>query len=233
MTQNTVRKCYRQRPCNDFRRCERCARRRQRELADAAWRLEQARGPLSWTCLTPDQPGNRAIREIRDIYRQRCEAGAGLWTIERGNVTGGLHCNIIAPIHRAPVISGARAWVQPIIGSVRNVAAYIGKRSQIPSLAEYDGHTRGRWGPLSAWLTAPDTPAVVVADSIEQHLLHAWHATHGTIGAYAPDPTPGELASWASRAEPPPPESYAEIARRHLPTLLSLRAGLGARKCIK
>lgn len=225
MRKDTTRHCYPTRPCNNFRVCERCARQRQRQLADSAETMERIHGALSLTRLTPDDAGGHAVRVIREAYQQRCKANAGIWTIEAGELGGKLHANIITPVHRPIILTGASSWTQPIIGNVRNVAAYIGKRSQIPALRDYDGHTRGRWGSLSAWLLDPASDLVPRAASIESQLLASYNANHGTMHQYPPKPTPAELTAWATRSAPEPEESYATIAARHLPRLLALRHG--------
>lgn len=160
----TPTKCYPSRPCNRWRTCARCARRRQAKIADAVADLNNRVGRLRWHIMYPHTIGPDALRAVRaDWLRTTAPAGA-IWTIEQSKKTGSLHLNMItaAEIDQPP--KNANHWHQTITGDVRNVGAYIAKKGQMPHPEDYSGNLYGRAGQLwNILANQKQNPAIAAA----------------------------------------------------------------------
>jgi len=203
--------CSTHKPASHWRTCDACARNRQARIADVAADLERQYPALAWITLTPDASNRRTIDAIRDAYLRQADAQAGIWTIERGTQSGKLHCNIITNHHTAPRTRAAEIHIAQVRGNIRDIAAYISKRSQIPDLSHYPGRTFGKFGMLRDFLTTRGMPEVVQAAYIEQHVMpnDAWHR-------HMPEK---ERAAWHANH---PPEDYKANMRKHLPRIFEI-----------
>jgi len=117
------------------------------ELANKAEQIEQQLGGgLYLTVARPLANSAEALRLMRDDIMRRELAPAGIWTVETGELFAGLHLNIISlkDLDRMP--SQYRPHTERIRTSARNVAAYISKRSGMPSVEQYRGRLCGAWG---------------------------------------------------------------------------------------
>ena len=230
MNDNT---CTPARLCRKWRTCARCARLRQARIADIA--EQRARAPfLTWACLDFDP-----TTKTRLLRSAALRGTGGLWTVEHGVKPGGrgLHLNLLIDSPAAPPPDAGQiarsaphhnVWAKPVArADVRNVAAYISKRSQFPDQTVYAGRIMGTWG---HWRTAfdilttdADTPPIAQAAAI-QHEMHE----SGILPPPPPPPPP---------APPPAPpnviysgmpqrkltrDEYREIAARHLGPLFEL-----------
>lgn len=203
--------CKTHKPYSHWRTCDACARNRQARIADVAQDLERRYPALTWITLTPDASNRRTIDAIRDAYLRQADAQAGIWTIERGGQSGKLHCNIITNHHTAPRTRGAEIHIAQVRGSVRDVAAYISKRGQIPDLSHYAGRIFGKFGMLRDFLMTSGMPEVVQAKSLEMR---------------APEQKAWERFRPAHERQPDKPaahdEDYVANMRRHLPRIFSI-----------
>jgi len=207
---NDIKACPTHHPVSHWRTCQLCARRRQAHIADVAEALLSKYPLIAWVTLEPGEGRSRTIDAIRDAYIRQAGTEAGIWTIEQGAKTGILHANILTHDHRIPKTRNARVHVEPLQGSIRNVAAYISKRSQLPDMGTYNGRLYGRWGSLNSWLAAPDMPPVPRAAYMENHILKDW----GPMGKIDPrwleqQPTAWDMTDPANRSK-----FAAETARR-------------------
>ena len=166
--------CPLHKPNSQWRTCDACARRRQGAIADRAEELLNQWPSLAWVRLAINDAGRRTIDAIRDAYLRQARTESGIWTIESGEERGHLHANIITQHHQIPRTEGAEVWIAPVTGSVRNVAAYIAKKNQIPDLSQYHGRLYGQWGTVAQWMLAPDMPAAPRALAVEAHILRDW-----------------------------------------------------------
>jgi hypothetical protein len=203
--------CNSHKPVSHWRTCDACARNRQAKIADVAADIERKYPSLAWITLTPDSSNRRTIDAIRDAYLRQADAQAGIWTIERGGMSGKLHCNIITNHHTAPRTRAAEIHIAQVRGSVRDIAAYISKRSQIPDLSHYPGRIFGKFGMLRDFLITSGMPEIVQAKSLEMR---------------APEQTAWERFRPASQMRPAQTqetkEDFKANMRRHLPRIFSI-----------
>lgn len=222
-------------PCRRWRTCARCARIRQAHIATLA--ETRAAGPyITWACLDYDAAAKTAI------LRSRAFAGTGgLWTIEHGTKPGGrgLHVNLLIdrpdgpPPDAADIARAApkhNVWAEPIArADVRNVAAYISKRSQYPDPALYAGRLMGTWGhwrgPVDILATDTDAPPLAQAAAL-QTTLQASGAIETPPAHDLPAPTRRPRVVYSGLPTAPEPtltkDQYRDIAAKHLGPLLEM-----------
>lgn len=180
--------CRPGRRCKQWRVCDACARIRQAQIADVAEAGAALVPRVTYAVVrTYDAATINRDRERFTARLAKISEG-GIWTIEKGERSGGMHINIIAGtldgITAAklaacwPVGSSADFWAIDIPRSdVRHVAAYCSKRSAMPEPECYDGRLYGSWGtwkkPLAALVEDRVTTAPVVAGAALQTMLNA------------------------------------------------------------
>jgi len=233
---DTPHYCSRARPCNRWRACSYCARRRQARIADAVERLAGKCGKLRWSILYPFARGEAGIKAIKADWLRHAAPHGAIWTIEQSKKTGALHCNIIAPAQNIHMPADAKTWDQIIVGDPRIVGAYIAKPQQMPKEQDFTGRLYGTAGSLWQWLAAPAAHPVVAAGAAQhvinrEAMLQAAVVNHDRIESFIQEKsrTAGEInrAKWAAedRAEKlanlKTPEEYRAIAARWLPDILS------------
>ena len=208
---NITPACPRHAPRSEWRTCDTCARNRSARIADITEDILKHWPSVAWVTLTPDDYGKSTVDSIRAAYLRALPDASGVWTVERGEQAGKLHANILTQHHRVPRIKGAQVHLAPVVGALRNVAAYISKRSQIPDMRHHSGRLFGRFGTVGQWLLAPESPPVVRAAAIEKNILRNW----GPLGLADP--------RWLTKTpEQHEHEEGIERARRHLPKLMAV-----------
>lgn len=141
--------CTPQVPCGLHRHCDHCARLRQHRIAELAASRCRSEQP-TYAVITGLSP-------LSAVVARRFRAGqGGIWTIEAGSKMGGLHANLILdadqPVTADEIaaqlgLANYAVWSQAIPRrDLRNVAAYISKRSGMPLRIDYDGRLYGSWG---------------------------------------------------------------------------------------
>ncbi len=115
-------------------------------MARVAELIEQEHGGLHLTVARPLANSEAALRLMRDDIMRRELAPAGIWTVETGELFAGLHLNIISlkDLDRMP--KQYQPHTERIRTTARNVAAYISKRTGMPSAEQYRGRLWGAWG---------------------------------------------------------------------------------------
>jgi hypothetical protein len=122
----------------------------------------------------------------KSIARKKLIDG-GVWTVEKGiSKRGDLHINVIVgSVEKITASTIAELYNQPADvyadevahADVRNVAAYIAKRSQMPNSEEYAGRIYGSFGsfkkPLAALVEGKDTPPLIAAAALNQMIKSA------------------------------------------------------------
>jgi hypothetical protein len=100
-------------------------------------------------------PETIAKDKSKFIQRLKNISDGGIWTIEKGDVLGNLHINIIAGTESKITASSmakiwpsdADFWATDIPHKdIRNVSAYIAKKSQMPDKTDYSGNLYGSYG---------------------------------------------------------------------------------------
>lgn len=223
-TNITPAHCLPSRPCNRWRSCSRCARRRQAHIATAVENLHSETGQLRWHILYPTERGAAALREARADWLRAAQPIGAVWTIEQSRKTGALHCNIITPASTDHHPTNAKHWQQIIKGNPRAVGAYIAKPSQFPTDEAYAGRLFGTSGQLWQILTsqrqAPAVAAAAAQFAINSHTMidrAAFLSLH-----------PGEQNNrlWLANIEKhrkqtePTRSDFRKIAEKWLPDLL-------------
>lgn len=215
-SQNITPPCRAHQPLSHWRTCDECAKNRQAKIADIAEAIQNKYPSLAWITLTPSDGSERTINAIRDAYLRQANPPAGLWTIEQGGQSGKLHCNIITPQHIIPRTRGAEIHLQVTSGNIRQVAAYISKRSQIPALGAYSGRTFGRFGLIRDFLPNSEMPDIAQAAYVERHIIQ-----QSTWERFRP------ASDRPSNPEKEKPQDYKANMRKNLPRLMEiLNAGL-------
>lgn len=212
--------------CHDWRQCDACAHIRQAQIADVA-ELGAAVSPAH--PITYAVVRSYALADFgtdREAFQRRMAkiTGGGIWTVETGEISTGLHINILASSAQPmtagqiaeawPVKSPADIWAAPVPRQdVRHVAAYISKRKGIPPQAEYSGRVYGSWGqwkrPLGALIEDPQKAPLVAAAALESVLAGA--------GVPAPAPAPAPAQSG--------PLTQEQLREKHLARLCAIYRG--------
>lgn len=220
----TPHKCTSTRPCNRWRTCAPCARRRQAKIANAVEKLFGLRGILRWTILYAGSSEQTSIAKIRDNWLRAAAPDGAVWTIEQSRKNQNFHCNIITPAESHHVPATIQNWSQIITGDVRAVGAYIAKPSQMPQKEAYTGKLYGTAGQI--WqILAGQTLSPVIAATAAQNLIDK---AAGIERSGVEKGRTGEQnrAVWALQEafRPKQPEvsqeEYRAIAARWLPDLL-------------
>lgn len=193
-------------------------------LADRAAEIEKRHGKLCLAVARPAENSARAIRALRDRIVRAKLAPAGIWTIETGEQFAGLHLNILLPAKASTGIARHAEYVELVRESSRAAAAYIAKRTGMPSTAQFDGRLLGGWGTVSSMImrneslqcAAPRAALVnwsLMDETQRAHALKGWCEVPG--GYVKGEPARPELSR----------EEYAEIARRNLGKIYATLAG--------
>jgi hypothetical protein len=159
--------------CHHWRICERCARIRQAKLAERAEYMELRQGKLALAVWKPDHNTAQAIKNIRDKLVRSKLAPSGIWTIETGELYAGLHLNTIFPARYIEDARHKAAHVEIVRSSARAAAAYIAKRSGMPSVKQYAGRLMGEWGTILQHITASQSQetATVKAAAVNMSMM--------------------------------------------------------------
>ena len=137
--------------CGDVRACDYCARVRQAQQAERAQRGYAATGgQLTYAVVMPHHPADTAA--IRAAITKRLPARGGLWAVQVGLQSRGLHIDMVtasaepldAAAFAAQLAHPAEVWAQPINpDDLRNVVAYATRREAMPPREAYSGHLAG------------------------------------------------------------------------------------------
>ena len=231
--------------CDNARECDYCARRKQKRIADKAEKLEQQYGHLAMTVLVPEQNTEAAIRALHGKFMRRALVPAGIWTIETGTQFAGLHLNILSPKPLPARWKNCETYSELLRVTARDAAAYIAKRSGMPTQEQYSGKLYGHWGKIGEILATQEYAPIVQAAALEVAMGGGVQDTAATIARvidmeYRTDAEEAEgweegktvngRRVWHSKKNPlkwtwkPPRQNHskevrAEIMRAHLPKL--------------
>lgn len=201
--------CRPGRRCKDWRDCPDCARIRQAQIAEVAERGAAFSPRVTYAVARTYDPGSFGVDKEAFIARLSKITEGGIWTVETGAISTGLHINIIAgtldgltaaSLAKAwPATSAADFWAADIPRrDVRNVAAYVSKRDSFPHPDEYGGRLYGSWGawkrPLAALVEDRNGIAPVTTGAALEAML---------TSAGIPDPAPMPPAFVAPATEGP------------------------------
>ena len=172
---NTTKICLPHSLCGNFRDCGRCAAIRQAKIANAVEKLEAICGKLTWHILYPHGGQANEANKAKLQFLKAAKAEGAIWTIEQSKKNNNFHVNIITPECQTPELRKAHVWHQQLDGNVRNVGAYIAKRSQMPTREAYDGKLFGTagnlWQILSQAKEMPIVQAAAAQYAIDSHAM--------------------------------------------------------------
>jgi len=240
--------------CGNIRTCQRCARARQRDIANAAEALERQHGQLTLTVLAPENNTQEEIRRLRASFIRRAVSPAGIWTIETGELFGGLHINILSPKPAPAKWRDCKTYSELVRTTSREAAAYIAKQSGMPPIEQYSGNLYGAFGQLFTYLTDNRAYPTVQAAAFEVSMAtppgtlrqqedEAMRSTPGNDKenwicrndlfnpnrptGYDPKNPEGSNPPWQRKEKTK--EERAEIMRRHLPNLYAAAPGFSTK----
>ena len=159
--------------CHHWRICERCARIRQAKIAERAEYLELRQGKLALAVWKPDYNTAQATKNLRDKLIKSKLAPSGIWTIETGELYAGLHLNTIFPARYIEEARHKADHIEIIKTSARAAAAYIGKRTGMPTIKQYSGRLMGEWGTILQHITSSNSieTATVKAAAVNMSMM--------------------------------------------------------------
>lgn len=169
----------------------------------------------------PGENTAHAISKLRERLVRKKLAPAGIWTIETGSQFAGLHLNILAPASHLQAISQNTAYAEIVRTSSRAAAAYISKRTGMPSIQQYDGRLLGEWGTIAQHIMA-DTNTAAAAPQAALAELALMTETERLEKAQGWFRVPGGYVKGTPMPIERTKEEYAEIAKRHLPRLYAI-----------
>lgn len=139
-------------------------------IAGVAERIEQQYGTLSMTVIKPEQNTEAAIRAVKASFLRRKLAPAGIWTVETGTLFDGLHLNVLSPQPLHVRLKKSESYSEILRTTARDAAAYIAKRSGMPSRERYGGElwgSFGTFGKVGELFAGEGVPPVVQAAAVE------------------------------------------------------------------
>jgi len=193
-----IAQCRPGRRCRNWRECPDCARIRQAQIAEVAERGAAFSPRVTYAVARTYDPATFEHDRAAFVAKLAKITEGGIWTVETGSISTGLHVNIIAGtmdglaaahVARAwPTGSNADFWVADIPRKdARNVAAYSAKRAGMPHPDEYGGRLYGSWGawkrPLAVLAEDRHGAAPVTAGAALEAMLTG-------AGIPAPEPIP-------------------------------------------
>lgn len=213
-----IAQCRPGKRCRDWRVCPDCARIRQAQIADVAERGAATSPRVTYAVARTYDARTFSADKAQFLTRLAKIADGGIWTVETGKISAGLHINIIAGTKDAvtaaelarawPTTSPVDVWATEIPRrNARNVAAYASKQTGFPHPDEYRGRLYGSWG---TW----KRPLATLAESREAPVL-AGAALEAMLSATGiPAPEPNQEA-----------ETAQERAKNNLRRLIAARMG--------
>lgn len=159
--------------CKQWKVCSYCAAIRQAQIASVAEQGASLSRRVTFAVVRTAAPNDIDKARERLLRSLKSSIDGGIWTIETGRKTAGLHVNLIlgsdSPIEAATI---ARYWssdadilAQEIPHKdTRNIAAYISKQGGVPPPGEYSGRLYGSYGtwkrPLAVAATQTTSPII-------------------------------------------------------------------------
>lgn len=166
--------CNRYRRCRQYRTCNDCARLRQAHVADLAEQLFADYQAVYQSRFTPYDNSYRGIARVKAAIKRQLDANDALWSVEVGSEKGLLHLNIISPKEVFKQIKNTEYWQGQQVLNLRQLAAYMVKPDQIPSLAAYPGRQYGALKSLRDLFSAKDQSPIIQAAYAEKITLAGW-----------------------------------------------------------
>lgn len=204
----TISHCRKGQRCGQWRTCDYCSRYRQKTIADNAVKLMHRYGLVTWYRVTPQIAEHHTFKKIRAGLKDRLNGRPAIWTIEQGQLSGKLHVNIITPDHNLKPFKDAENWKSEPTARIREIAAYITKRSQYPNLEAYSGRIYGAMKGITEVLLSKKMNAIITAATIE-------HLSPPALVI----PTDAERRQIEKEVMAMKEPDYREIAMRHLPNI--------------
>jgi hypothetical protein len=204
--------------CGNWRSCDRCAAMRAARVADRAEYLEQRQGKLALAVARPSSNTRSEIKHLRDKLIRAKLAPAGIWTIETGELYVGLHLNILLPAREMYKFEKHAEYTEIIRTSARAAAAYICKRTGMPTHEQYSGRLQGEWGSLVQHLMSSNNIEAAPSQAAALNMILNGHRSIADYYKTDAEMALKAKAIWKENREKTRDE-YAAIMRRNLPAL--------------
>lgn len=166
--------CNRYHRCRQYRTCDDCARLRQAHIADVAEELLSQYQALYVARITPYSNTSAEITRLKAAVKRQLENNDALWSVEQGTEKGLLHLNIISPVAFFKKFKMAEYWQGEQVRNLRQAAAYMLKKSQIPEQAAYSGRQFGAFKSMSDLFAAKEQLPIIQAAHAEKITLAGW-----------------------------------------------------------
>lgn len=202
--------------CRYYRTCDACARLRQAHVADLAERLLSQYPAVFLSRFTPYTNTKQEIERLKASIKRQLGNYNAIWSIELGQEKKLLHLNILSasPSFKQP--KNTEYWQGQSAQNIRQLAAYMVKKDQIPPIEVYQGRQFGGLTSMSMLLQDKKQEPIIQA---------AYHEKITLMGMVLPEPyIARQKAIEKMRAES---KDYKSIADSHL---MKLRAFVAANK---
>lgn len=205
--------CNRFNRCRRYRTCDDCARLRQAHIADVTEQLLGQYSSIYMARLTPYNNTEAEIKRLKAAIKRRLGENDAIWSIEQGSEKNLLHINLLSPVEFFKSFKLAEYWQGKQVENLRQAAAYMLKRSQIPELSAYSGRQFGSFRSMSELYSASEQLPIIQAAAAEKITLAGW-----------PLPTPYVERQREIERMRTSDRSYSDIANDHLHKLRAFTA---------
>lgn len=166
--------------------------------------------------ITPYNNTKAEIERIKANIKRQLGSYNAVWSIEIGEAKQLLHLNILSPVESFKPPKGADYWHGQAAHNIRQMAAYMVKQSQIPSIEAYSGRQFGGFTSITKLMQDKAQAPVIQA---------AYHENFTLMGMVLPEPYLERQRKIAIMRQDN--TDYKAIADSHL---MKLRAFVAANK---
>lgn len=185
-----IARCAPRARCRLWKKCPQCANIRQAQIANIAELGASTSRSITYAVVRP-LTNDIATQKAQVIKKLGSRIDGGIWTIETGKETAGLHTNLIlgsdTPIHAQDIAEAltveASVYAEHVPHTdVRKIAAYSSKQSAYPHKDEYKGRLYGSFGTFKR-------PLAIVAESKMSPIIGAMALEQMLDDAGIPEPS--------------------------------------------
>jgi hypothetical protein len=166
--------CSRYHRCKRYRTCDDCARLRQAHIADTAEQLLSKYNDIYMARFTPYSNTQAEIIRLKEAIKRRLDRSDAVWSIEQGTEKGLLHINLLSPVEFFKQFKLAEYWQSRRIENIRQAAAYMIKREQIPAIVAYSGRQFGTFKSMAELYADKKQTPIIQAAAAETITLAGW-----------------------------------------------------------
>lgn len=169
-----LKPCTRFNRCRQYRICDACARARQAHVADLAEGLLSKYSAVFMARFTPENNTKPEIERLKAAIKRQLANFDAIWSIEQGEESKLLHINLLSPKDLFKTPKASEYWQGQQASNIRQAAAYMVKRNQIPAIESYSGRQFGSFQNLKDLFTIQSQSPIIQAAHAEQFALAGW-----------------------------------------------------------